>query len=213
MEGWIKLHRQLITNGWLRNHSVCIFWIYCLLKATHEPVKTIVGFQEVHLEPGQFIFGRHKASKETRLSEQKIRTCLAFLKKAQNLTIKSTNKFSIISIINWETYQNSKIANNQQVNQHVTTYKNKRKNKDSSALVSAFESFYLAYPKKRDRRNAEKAWSKLNPSPELQQIILTAIERQLQDWQRDNGKFIPYPATWLNGRRWEDEIQEVKPTW
>jgi hypothetical protein len=130
MGGWIKLHRQLIANGWLKNKNVCVFWLYCLLKATHEPVKAIVGFQEVHLEPGQFIFGRHKAAKETGLSEQEIRTCLAFLSKAQNLTIKSTNKFSIITVNNWHTYQDADKANQPASqpasNQQVTTYKNEK---------------------------------------------------------------------------------------
>jgi phage replication O-like protein O len=76
----------------------------------------------------------------------------------------------------------------------------------------AFEEFYKAYPKKKARRGAEKAWAKLNPSPELIKTILTALEKQKQseEWKKENGKYIPYPATWLNGRRWEDEIPEVK---
>jgi len=122
MEGWIKLHRQLLTNGWLKNHKLLAFWIYCLLKATHEPVKVIWGFQEVHLDPGQFIFGRHKAAKETGLSEREIRTCLDSLSKAGNLTSKATNRFSILSVVNWDTYQNPKNQNDQQ----PTTFKNKR---------------------------------------------------------------------------------------
>jgi len=92
------------------------------MKANHEKnYKQVVGFQEIILQPGQFIFGRKIAATETALSEQKIRTCLSFLKKCKNLTIKPTNKFSIISIINWKTYQYIEEGVNQQVNQHVTS--------------------------------------------------------------------------------------------
>lgn len=50
---------------------------------------------------------------------------------------------------------------------------------------------------------------KLNLTDELQQTILAALEKhkKSEDWKKDAGKFIPYPATWLNGRRWEDELK------
>lgn len=75
------------------------------MKATHKEVRQMVGYQEVTLTPGQFIFGRIKAAKETNLSEKKIRTCLDKLKNMQNLTIKTASKYSIITIVNWEEYQ------------------------------------------------------------------------------------------------------------
>jgi phage replication O-like protein O len=74
----------------------------------------------------------------------------------------------------------------------------------------AFEQFYHAYPKKKARRSAERAWVKLNPPSALVQTILTALEKQKrsEEWKRENGKFIPYPATWLNDHRWEDVVEE-----
>lgn len=121
-EGWVKLWRKAIDSGLIKNHNVWVFWTYCLLKANHEKdYKQVIGFQEIKLQPGQFIFGLHKASDETGLSVQKIRTCLSFLKKYKNLTIKSTNKFSIITIINWGTYQKESLAPNKQSNKQVTS--------------------------------------------------------------------------------------------
>ena len=90
------------------------------MKATYKEFTAIVGYQRIHLKPGQFIFGRRQAAIETGLSEQQIRTIIDFLKKAGNLTIKSTNRFSIISIVNWEIYQGDGIENNQQPNQQPT---------------------------------------------------------------------------------------------
>lgn len=69
-----------------------------------------------------------------------------------------------------------------------------------------FASFWSEFPNKKAKADAFKAWSKLNPDDVLQASILKAIEiqRQGEDWRKEGGRFIPHPATWLNGRRWED---------
>ena len=69
-----------------------------------------------------------------------------------------------------------------------------------------FAKFWKAYPRKKDKANAEKAFKKVKVSVD---VLIDAIEKQKQtpDWNKENGKYIPYPATWLNGRRWEDEIE------
>lgn len=76
-----------------------------------------------------------------------------------------------------------------------------------------FIEFWSVYPKKVGKGAAEKAWSKIKPNAELHLKILSAIERQKmsEQWLRDNGQYIPNPATWLNQRRWEDELQEANP--
>jgi hypothetical protein len=77
-----------------------------------------------------------------------------------------------------------------------------------------FEAFWVAYPKKKSRSSAERVWRKAAPSPELCQRILDAIaaQRKSPEWLKDDGQFIPYPATWLNGQRWEDELIVPEPT-
>lgn len=71
-----------------------------------------------------------------------------------------------------------------------------------------FEAFWTAYPKKKSKGQALSAWKKLKPDSSLQVVILKAIEAQKRspDWQKDKGKYIPYPATWLNAMAWEDEM-------
>ena len=90
------------------------------MKASHKKITESVGFQNVELEPGQFIFGRIKSSQECGLSQQTVRTCLKSLRCSKNVTIKSTNKYSIITIINWDIYQVNEFESNQQINRSVT---------------------------------------------------------------------------------------------
>lgn len=128
--GYVKLWRKSLDNGWLQNHELWAFWSYCLLKASHKKFVVKIGFQEITLLPGQFVFGRKQAAKDLKMSEWQIRACLDFLKKHENLTIKTTNKFSIITIINWVTYQGDDIdeppANPPTNRQQTATYKNKK---------------------------------------------------------------------------------------
>jgi hypothetical protein len=131
--GYIKLWRKSLDSEWLSNHVLWCFWCWCLLKATHKPIEQLVGYQKVQLEPGQFVFGIHKASRAINASPQQIRTCLRSLEILGNLTKKSTNKYSIISIVNWDSYQQTEIINNNQLNnqltneQQATNYKQEHK--------------------------------------------------------------------------------------
>ncbi len=69
-----------------------------------------------------------------------------------------------------------------------------------------FDVFWSAYPKKVAKGNAESAFKKANINGSLS-LLLSALDKQKQSdqWKKDNGQFIPNPATWLNQRRWEDE--------
>lgn len=80
----------------------------------------------------------------------------------------------------------------------------KEKVKKEKVLV-LFERFWEAYPKKTAKQQAEKAFIKLNVNDGLLDTMLTALEKQSSQWQQM--QYIPYPATWLNGRRWEDELE------
>jgi len=63
-----------------------------------------------------------------------------------------------------------------------------------------FDTFWKAYPKKRAKGEAEKAFAKINPDKELLAVILKAIEqaKMTRQWLENNGEYIPHPATWLN---------------
>ena len=77
---------------------------------------------------------------------------------------------------------------------------------DASELL--FDEFWKLYPRKESKQQAKKAWKKLNPGQELFTLIANALEyrSQTKEWLAEGGRYIPHPASWLNGRRWEDEI-------
>ena len=73
--------------------------------------------------------------------------------------------------------------------------------------MEGFAEFWMRYPKKKSKSDAEKAWAKLKPNAELRSVLMTALGEQVRsrDWIKNAGQYIPLPATWLNGKRWEDE--------
>lgn len=71
-----------------------------------------------------------------------------------------------------------------------------------------FAAFWKLYPKKQGKGAAEKAWKKIKPTAELFDRIMAAVgtAKLSEQWQRENGRYIPNPATWLNEGRWDDEL-------
>ena len=74
--------------------------------------------------------------------------------------------------------------------------------------VEAFIKFWQVYPRKEGKANALKAWKKLRVDNGLFQTIYQSLQlqRASPQWSKDGGKYIPHASTWLNGRRWEDEL-------
>jgi hypothetical protein len=86
----------------------------------------------------------------------------------------------------------------------------KIKERESKRQVPGFEEFWELYPRKVNKKEAQLKWNRVNlPSLEF---ILEAIkkQKQSQQWNTENGKYIPHPATWLNQERWNDELPEVE---
>jgi hypothetical protein len=113
MMGWISLHRKLLDSRVFNNPYLLKVWIWCLLRANHKEewvsMVTGRGTIEVHVSPGQFIFGRDSAAKELKMPSSSVRNRMKKLKTIENLDIKEDRQFSIITILNWSAYQDIKL--------------------------------------------------------------------------------------------------------
>lgn len=74
----------------------------------------------------------------------------------------------------------------------------------------AFDRFWALYPRKVGKSAAEKAWAKIKVTADLFDLMAKALAAWTvsTDWTKDGGQFIPHAATWLNGKRWEDELPQ-----
>jgi hypothetical protein len=85
---------------------------------------------------------------------------------------------------------------------------NPNPNPNPTALARMFGEFWTSYPKKVGKPKVEQKFNKLNPNEELFTTMMQALEAQKKSaqWQKENGQYIPNPETWINQRRWEDEL-------
>ena len=127
----------------------------------------------------------------------------------------------IITILNYDTYQDPKnyegndegSTKEQRRNFGGNTINKNEKNdkkdniKTIPPLRKSFDLFWSTYPKKKSKGQAEKIWNRIKPNEQLVAIMIAKIKQAMtsEDWLKNNGQFIPHPATWLNAKGWEDE--------
>lgn len=210
-DGWIKLHRILLDKPiWkCSTPEQKVILITLLMMVNSKEAEWEWQSKKFKVRPGQMITSANSIMKECgqHISRQNIRTALDKFEKYEFLTKQSTKTGMLVTIENWGTYQS--IEKNQpsyqpSANQEVTT--NKKDKKDKNIYIDHFERFWSTYPKKVGKAVALKSFHKLKVNNELLETMLSAIEIQKQSKQWGDKQFIPNPATYLNQRRWEDEI-------
>jgi len=116
-----------METSFFKKPLVLAFFLYCLIKANHQGNKIVWNKKEIIISRGSFVSGLKVMSRETGISTQSIRTALVTLKSTNTLTIKTTTKFSIITILKYNQYQGltNKLTNKQQTtNKQLTTNNN-----------------------------------------------------------------------------------------
>lgn len=98
----------------------------------------------------------------------------------------------------------------------VSKSRDKKINKDieiETVCEKRFKEFWDIYPRKEGKGAARKKWEQINPNAELFEKIINAVKENIErnpQWQKQNGQFIPHPATWLNQERWDDDISSLE---
>jgi hypothetical protein len=129
--GYIKLYRKIRTSAIFNDMQLYRLWTICLTEASHTEREQIIGKQTVKLNKGEFVTGRFDLmemynsglkAKDKVKGEKTVFRWLETLEKGGYLTIKKTNKFSIVSIDNWGLYQ-GKQGDDDLVSDHQMTIK------------------------------------------------------------------------------------------
>ena len=227
--GYVKDWRKLLDSDIFRHPLVAHFWEYCRLKATHRPMKILLRGEARVLQPGQFLFGRKVASRETGISEQSIRSCVKVLKSTSRITIEPTNRGSVLTICQWGIYQSNNQSTNQPINQppnhqstssqpaanqQPTTDKNKRTREHEKeeadtqppVATSGFEKFWTSYPGPRRYQKKQQCltkWKREKLAARADLILRWLDWNKLHpDWTKEGGQFIPGPYPWLRMGLW-----------
>ena len=122
MEGWIKLHRKTFENPIImKDKDYLTVWIYLLLHATHTEYDTIFKGERITLQKGQLVTGRKAISKKLDISESKVQRILKTFENEHQIEQQTNSQNRLISILNWELYQQTEQQDEQRVNNERTT--------------------------------------------------------------------------------------------
>lgn len=175
-DGWLKIYRKLTEWEWYNHSEMVHLFLHLLIKAS--PTDKV--WQGREISRGQLIVGRQKLSIETGISERTIRTCLSRLVSSGEIEIKSTNKYSVITICKYEDYQPNEYQSDQQNDQHsvqqttsdLTTSKEVKNNISLSPNVDKVSLM-------RTREGKAKADKKQSKKQEPAEVSLTTRGREV----------------------------------
>lgn len=207
--GYIKVWRKIEDSGLLHMPNTLALFMFMLFNAMYKDCKVGTSTGVIELKRGQYISGRKKLSTDLEQSEREIRTSLDRLVNLEILTIKTTNKYSIYTVVNYEKYQandqqtTSTETNKRPANDQQTTTKEELKNLNikEKTYTPLFEAFWSAYPS--NRKAAKKSCAATWERKKLDRIadkIIADVKAKIVVW----GEFNPAPLTYINQERWLD---------
>lgn len=219
MDGWIKVHRQLLENRlWLGEpFSRGQAWIDLLLLANHDYSYFFKRGNRVEVFRGQVGRSEVELSDRWHWSRTKIRSFLNMLEKEQQIIQQKSSVTLIVTIVNYEKYQEKEQQTGQQKNirktseKHIQECKEEKEGKEIITLHDfyPFSEFWKDYGKSADKVECEKKFSKL--TPEEKRLIKINLPKYLATVREK--KYQKNPLTYINQKSWNDfdeSIQNVK---
>jgi biotin operon repressor len=216
---FVKLYRSISTWRWYKDGNTFRVFVHLLINANIEPH----DFEKITVNRGECATSYKSISLALDISVKNVRTAIEHLKATGEVAATIYPKYQVISILNYDKYQaipaglvagnrqasGRQVAGNRQQLKNIRSKESKNIEANYKAISPpkaphGFDLFWQAYPKKVGKLDAMRAFAKVSVPAET---LIAAVERQKRSvqWSRDNGQYIPNPATWLNQGRWEDE--------
>jgi len=168
--GYIKKHRTCLEWRWRKNPLIVALWDFILLSANYKEAE----FESLTIQRGQFVTSLNSLSSKTGISNQSVRTSLKKLESSGELTLQTTNKFTIITVINYDSYQsreddtntviNKRLTNKQQTtNKRLTLIEERQEEKEEKDILD---------------KNLEKESCRLPDGSNSELVFLTKEQKQ-----------------------------------
>jgi len=187
-DSWIKCYRKIREWRYRTDPEIFSVWMYLLLHAYHKERYQTIGNQNVLVKRGQVPVGRYAISEETGVEPSKVVRILNKLKSEHQIEQQTTNKFSMITIVNWEQYQNNEQQSEQRVNNECTP---------SEQRVNTIKNVKKVKKVKNDKKTkynintsiCAEDYQKILTDPELannDRAYLLRCCKEMQDWSANN---------------------------
>lgn len=210
MKGWIALHRQFTQWEWFDKPEMVQLFIYLLISATHEETQ----WRGMTIKRGQIVTSLDKIKAATGLSTSKIRTCLERLKLTNEIASETTNQYRVITICNYDKYQNVGETSDKQDDKQIANKSKANRKQIASAIsynnnnnnITTKKNISLSCTHEEQREKIFKIFflkNFVNPAAEVQRFY---DNFGAQGWRRGNGQKIT--DVLAVARVWEQEEKE-----
>ena len=138
LNGYVKIHRKLIQWGWYKNYIVKDVFLHLIFTANFKDVP----WENTVIKRGQVVTSYKSLAEDLGFTIRQVRTAINKLKSTREIAVKATNKYSIITVVNWEDYQTdeeketskttSTATNERQTSDNQTTFKRQQRKNDKN---------------------------------------------------------------------------------
>ena len=202
---YIKLHRSLLKWEWYSNMNTTRLFIHMLLRANWKEGR----FEGVVVPRGSFVSSYDKLAMETGMTKDKVRTAIKHLIFTTEITTQSYSKFTVFTINNFDRFQDvpTQITNQTPSKPHSNTFqiptieeREEIKKERNNKYTCAFEEFWQAYPRKKDKGNAFKKFNARLNNGFSEEELIGAAKNYAAECQKNQTeeKYIKHPATFLS---------------
>ena len=208
MSGWIKVYRSLIENPKRIRSSRLALWLYILLSVNHTSGKAYLCGKEISLKPGQGVFSTPDLAKKLCEPVSVIRRSLEWFESEQQIEQRKTNQGTVITVLNWDKYQESEQPTEQRVNNDRTTSEQRVNNLP----------IIKEYKECKELKNKEKINKKEKPPKhqygEYKNVLLSDEELEKlkdefpADWQERIERCSEYCAS--KGKAYKDYLATIR---
>ena len=207
MGGWISLHRKMLTNPILtfgKSYSRAEAWIWLLLRANYEEKKVVIGADLYKCKKGQMITSQLKLCKTFNWGNSRLKTFLKLLQKDEMIKVQVSTKLTLITILNYESYQNSNFQTKTKQRATNLTSNTSNKSNKGNNIIKTFMSWWTLYNKKVGKKETLAYWLKNIKETEHIKIL-----KHTTQYVKNNEKqYRKDPVRYLKRKTWEDELVE-----
>lgn len=211
-EGYIRLYRKLLSSAIFQNRKLFQVWMWCLMRANWREAVCVFEGNELRLKRGQFITGRYTGSVECLMKPKTFYNQLVKLSEFGNLVLKSDNRKTLVTVVNYEDYQTDTVVVGHLLDTCWTPVghpldtdkevKNIISQEQDCVGQTDFDIIWKRYPNRQQRKNAERHFkATVKTSADLRDLNV-ALDNYLRSGNVSRG-YIKQGSTWFNDwREW-----------
>jgi uncharacterized phage protein (TIGR02220 family) len=210
--GFIKLHRKFKQWRWYKDRNTKDLFLHLLFESKWKDD----NYQNIIVKRGSLTTGRKKLAAETGMSQQEIRTSLNKLKSTNEITILATNKYSVITIVNYDKYQGGDDTSNQQSNQQstkpATTTKELKELKELKPIIDYLNKKIKSKHKHTTNDTIKKIKARYNEGFTYDDFI-TAINNSYIHWSKKGNDYSYMKPGTLFDTKFESRVNGDAYVW